>query len=210
MSTGEHDVRAEGTETVSTFGPDPLQEFARRLARAALGEPEGGTAMTLATVDDDGVPSARIVLLKGVDARGFVFYTNYGSRKARALEASGRAALCFFWPSLAQQVRVEGTVERLGAAESDAYFASRPRGSQAGAWASRQSATLAARADLERRLAEVEERYAGQPIPRPPFWGGFLVRPEGIEFWEGQESRLHVRCRYERDGDHWTSRALYP
>ena len=197
-------------ENLSGFGPDPLQEFTRRLALAAPGEPEAGTAMSLATVDDDGVPSARIVLLKGVDARGFVFFTNYGSRKARALEATGRGALCFFWPSLAQQVRVEGTVEKLGAAESDAYFATRPRGSQAGAWASRQSATLAARADLEQRLAEVETRFAGQPIPRPPFWGGFLVRPEAIEFWEGQESRLHVRRRYERDGDRWKSRGLFP
>ena len=206
MSAGEQAMQ----NTTSAFGPDPLTEFERRLALAAPREPEAGTAMTLATVDDDGVPSARIVLLKKVDARGFVFHTNYGSRKARALEATGRAALCFFWPSLAQQVRVEGTVERLGAAESDAYFATRPRGSQAGAWASRQSATLGARADLERRIAEVEERFAGQPISRPPFWGGFLVRPDAIEFWEGQESRLHVRRRYERDGAQWLSRALFP
>jgi len=192
------------------FAVDPLREFARRLALAAEREPESGTAMTLATIDDDGTPSARIVLLKNVDARGFVFYTNYGSRKARALEATGRTALCFFWPSLAQQVRVEGTVERLGAVESDAYFATRPRGSQTGAWASRQSATLRDRADLEQRLAEVEERFAGGPIPRPPFWGGFLVRPESVEFWEGEANRLHVRRRYERDGDGWTSRGLYP
>jgi len=196
--------------TPQLWGEDPIAEFERRLAAAAPSEHESGTAMSLATVDESGRPAVRIVLLKAVGPRGFSFFTNYGSRKARELESSTQAALCFFWPSIYQQVRVEGSVERLPEGESDAYFASRPRGSQAGAWASRQSEPLADRQELVDRLADVEARFADREIPRPPFWGGFLLRPQSIEFWVGEESRLHQRRRYERHGDHWHSEGLFP
>ena len=179
---------------------DPIAQFERwwRDAEQA-GEPEAA-AMTLATIGADGAPAARIVYLRGVDARGFVFFTNYDSRKGRDLAGDPRAAICFLWPRLHRQVRVEGAVVRIAAAESDAYFAGRPRGSQLGAWASPQSAMLRDRAELDARVAEITARFPG-PIPRPPFWGGYRLAPHAIEFWQGRESRLHDRLRCERDAD---------
>jgi len=149
-------------------------------------------------------------LLRGVDRRGFVFYTNYGSRKAREITENSQASLCVHWPSLEEQIRVEGTVELVDPAESDAYFAGRPRESQIGAWASDQSAELASRALLEARIAELEAGYAGRPVPRPPFWGGFRIVPDHMEFWYGRPGRLHDRLLYRRTGDTWTTSYLYP
>lgn len=191
---------------------DPIDRFRRLQERArAQGEPERGTAMSLATCDAEGRPSARMVLLKGLDERGFVFYTNYGSRKARDLDGNPHAALVFYWPSLGAQVRVEGEVQRLSAAESDAYFASRPRQSQLGAWASRQSEILAGgRRELLGRYLTAKGRYLGRTIPRPPFWGGFRVAPQTIEFWLSRLGRLHDRIRYERSAEGWRRRLLYP
>ncbi len=205
-----HEYEAAGLRTDSV-DPDPLVQFAEWLdAAQAAGLPEPH-AMTLATATPDGRPAARMVLLRGFDARGFVFYTNYASRKAAALTANSRAALVFYWPELHRQVRVEGTVARVDAAELDAYFAGRPRGSQIGAWASAQSAPIADRAALERAVAAVEQAYADQPVPRPPFWGGFRVTPECLEFWQGQPSRLHDRIRYDRSGaGGWTIQRLQP
>lgn len=166
--------------------------------------------MTLATADGDGRPSARMVLLKGAGEDGFVFYTNYGSRKARELDANPRAALCIYWQSLDQQVRVEGPVERLPAELSDAYFASRPRGSRLGAWTSRQSEELDSRATLLGRYLRVKARFAGRAVPRPEFWGGYRLLPERIEFWTNRRFRLHDRQLFERRDDGWTMRRLYP
>jgi pyridoxamine 5'-phosphate oxidase len=192
---------------------DPIDRFqqllaeAERIPRDILPEP---TAFALATVSPDGRPSVRILLLKGVDVRGFVFYTNHESRKGRELLATKRAALCFHWQPLEMQVRVEGAVEVVTAAEADAYFASRARGSQLGAWASLQSERMPTDSSLDERLAEIERRYAGQPVPRPPHWSGFRVVPETIEFWKGMPSRLHVRHLYRRAGDAWRVERLYP
>ncbi|HZP64901.1 MAG TPA: pyridoxamine 5'-phosphate oxidase [Rudaea sp.] len=175
------------------------------------GDPEP-TAMTLATANGAGRVSARIVLLKAVDERGFVFYTNYASAKAAELAAHAQVALCVHWKTLRDgiQVRVEGAVERASPAESDAYFATRPRDSQIGAWASQQSQTLASRDELEARIAEFEAKFAGAPVPRPPHWGGYRVVPDLLEFWYGQRFRLHERVRYERSGGAWSKRLLYP
>jgi pyridoxamine 5'-phosphate oxidase len=189
---------------------DPLAAFREALSRAQSREPHDATAMTLATVDAEGRPSARIVLLKGVDAQGFTFYTNRESRKGRDLSENPRAALCIHWPAGAEQVRVEGRVERLPDEESDAYFASRPRGSQLGAWASEQSRPLATRTELEERVREIDARWAGKPVPRPPHWGGYRVVPERIEFWFGRDDRLHDRFVYERDGEGWRTVRLNP
>jgi pyridoxamine 5'-phosphate oxidase len=192
---------------------DPFAEFRVRFAeaeavdRARLPEPN---AMTLATVGAGGAPSARIVLLKGLDDRGFVFYTNLGSRKARELAANTRAALVFHWAPLERQVRAEGTVERVTDAEADAYFASRARESQIGAWASRQSETMASDLVLEERIREVEQRYAGQPVPRPPHWSGYRLLPDRIEFWHGRAHRLHERRVFDRTNGAWTLRRLFP
>lgn len=169
--------------------------------------------MALATADDRGRPSVRMVLLKGVDERGFVFYTNLESRKAAELAENPHAALCFHWQPLEQQVRVEGPVTVVDPAEADEYFASRGRGSQIGAWASLQSRPLASRDELEARISEVEERFSGGEIPRPDFWSGFRVRPERIEFWSGRPSRLHERDVYTRDPadpERWKIGVLYP
>ncbi len=166
--------------------------------------------MTLATATPDGMPAARMMLLKGVDQRGFTFFTNYESRKGRELLANSRAALVFHWAVLQRQVRVEGSVERLTHAESEAYFQTRPRGSQIGAWASRQSAELSSREELDRRVREHQDRFAGQAVPLPPFWGGFRLTPTAIEFWQGRINRLHDRLRYVRDGSGWTVARLYP
>jgi pyridoxamine 5'-phosphate oxidase len=184
-----------------------LLEQAKRMDRSFLPEP---TAFTLATVGDDGQPSARIVLLKGVDERGFVFYTNFQSRKGRELLASRKAALCFHWQPLEIQVRVEGAVATVSDDEADAYFASRPRGSQLGAWASQQSRPIPRPGELEDRLAEFERRFEGQPVPRPPHWSGFRVQPGRIEFWRNMPSRLHERELYTRAGETWQLEQLYP
>lgn len=201
------------TNTESPALEEPITRFRRLLAEAKqlpadkLPEP---TAFSLGTVDAGGSPSVRIVLLKAVDERGFVFYTNHESRKGRELLASRRAALCFHWQLMEVQVRVEGHVETVSDADADAYFASRARGSQIGAWASIQSQPMAEPRDLDARVAEVERRFAGQSVTRPPHWSGFLVVPERIEFWKGMPSRLHVRDVYTRDGDAWTTQRLYP
>ncbi len=190
--------------------PDPMVEFSlwfERAQSANLAEP---TAATLSTADAQGRPSGRMVLLKGVDARGFVFYTNYESRKGIELAANPWASLLLWWDLLQRQVRIEGSVTRVSEAESDAYFASRPRRSQLGAWASAQSRTLAARSDLEERFREIERRFAERDVPRPPHWGGFLIAPETIEFWQRQSSRLHDRIRYRREGETWVIERLSP
>lgn len=175
------------------------------------GEPEP-TAMTLATADAAGRVSARIVLLKGIEERGIMFVTNYDSAKAAQLAAHAQAALCVLWKTLRDgvQVRVEGSVDKVGAAESDAYFASRLRASQVGAWASLQSQTLPARAELDARVAEYERRFEGREVPRPPHWGGYRLKPDLIEFWYGQRARLHDRVRYDLVDGAWNKRLLYP
>jgi len=189
---------------------DPIALFRELLERRAAAEGVEDVAVALATADDSGAPSVRMVLLKAVDARGFVFFTNYDSRKARELAENPRAALCFFWPSLVTQVRVEGTVDRVGAAESDAYFATRPRDSQIASWASRQSAPLASREDLLARYAEAAARFAGGAVPRPPFWGGYRLDPRRIEFWEGDVARLHHRTCFIRRESSWEVEILQP
>ncbi|WP_437630126.1 pyridoxamine 5'-phosphate oxidase [Sorangium sp. So ce854] len=195
---------------MTTEPTDPLVLARDLLEQRQTTEPTDATAMTLATVDASGRPSARMVLLKGIDDRGFVFFTNYASRKAADLEANPFAALCIHWAKAAEQIRVEGRVERIGDAESDAYFATRPRGSQIGAWASRQSAPLPSRERLIERVREIEARFEGGPVPRPAFWGGYRLVPERVELWRGQESRLHDRVVYLREGDGWRVERLYP
>ena len=166
--------------------------------------------MTLSTVARDGQPSARLVLLKSVDDRGFVFYTNLRSRKGRELAANPRAALTFHWQPLEVQVRIEGIAELVSDEEADEYFATRARGSQIGAWASEQSETIARSGDLDARVAEAERRFAGREVPRPPHWSGYRVIPERIEFWRNRPNRLHERRLFERDGTMWRERILYP
>ena len=190
--------------------PDPIVQFHEwfeKIIDADLHEPN---AMILATATDDGSPSARTVLLKGYDERGFVFYTNYEGRKARELEANPRCALLFYWGELERQVRVEGRASRLPGEESDAYFTSRPRGSRLGAWASEQSMPVEDRSVLEERVRALEAKYEGQEIPRPPFWGGYRIEPEVIEFWQGRENRLHDRLVYRRTGGAWKIERLQP
>jgi pyridoxamine 5'-phosphate oxidase len=189
---------------------DPFEQFARWFADWQAAAPVEPNAMTLATVDGGGQPSARVVLLKGVDPQGFVFFTNYESRKAGELASAARAGLLFYWDRLHRQVRLEGRVERVSAAESDEYFATRPRGSQVGAWASPQSRPLAARATLEAEVRAVEARFGTGPIPRPPHWGGFRLRPERFEFWQGRESRLHDRIVYTRSAGGWSMSRIAP
>ena len=192
-----------------SLADDPIEQFAQWFERAADEVPLAD-AMTLATVDAGGAPDARMVLLKGHGPDGFRFFTNGESDKGKQLGANPRAALVIYWRELDRQVRVRGAVEPLPAADSDAYFASRPRDSQLGAWASPQSRPLESRRELDDRLAEVEQRFAGADVPRPPHWGGYLLRPRTIEFWQGQVGRLHDRFRYARAGDGWEIERLAP
>jgi len=191
---------------------DPFARFAAWYAEAEKAIPLDPNAAVLSTVGADGAPSARVVLLKGYDASGFVFYTNLHSRKGRELSANPLAALTFHFAPLGRQVRIEGRAAPVSAAEADAYFATRPRGAQVGAWASEQSAPLPGRETLEARVAEVEARFADRPVPRPPHWSGFRLVPTRIEFWTGRESRLHEREVFERasPGEAWSVRLLYP
>jgi pyridoxamine 5'-phosphate oxidase len=189
---------------------DPIELFRawfEAAREAGLLLPE---AVALATASADGEPSVRMVLLKGVDERGFVFFTNYESRKARELEENPRAALCFYWAVLQRQVRVSGEVSRVSTEESATYFATRARGSQIGAWASRQSARLQSREELDRRVREAERRFAGGEVPLPPFWGGYRLAPTSIEFWQGRVDRLHDRLLFTRTGDQWDAARLFP
>ncbi len=193
-----------------TPADDPIAFFRRWFEEAKAAGIYLPESMAVATATPSGAPAARMMLLKGVDQRGFVFFTNYESRKGAELAANPRAALVFHWAVLERQVRVEGTVEKLSPAESEAYFRSRPRGSRLGAWASRQSAPLASRAELDRRFREFEAQFAGREIPLPPFWGGFRLEPLVIEFWQGRLNRLHDRLRYTRQGGGWLVERLYP
>jgi pyridoxamine 5'-phosphate oxidase len=190
---------------------DPLAKFSQWLSdakgNAAIKEP---TAMTLATATPDGMPSARIVLLKTHGPEGLTFYTNFTSRKSAEIKANPHAALCFYWMPLERQIRVEGTVSEVTPAEADAYFASRPRARQIGAWASLQSQPMAARSDLETRNAEIEARFAGVDVPRPPHWSGWRVTPKSFEFWINSDARLHEREIYTADGASWQHALLYP
>ena len=188
---------------------NPITEFRGAVERAAARHVDTAP-VALATADKDGRPSVRMVLLRGADERGFVFFTNYDSRKARELLENPHAALCVHWHSLEEQIRIEGSVERVSDEESDEYFGSRPRGSQLGAWASRQSQPLASRETLEEEYRAIERRYEGQTVPRPPNWGGFRLIPSRIEFWFGRPDRLHDRLVYVRKGDGWTIERLYP
>jgi len=188
---------------------DPITEFQNAVERAQAHQVDTAPVV-LATTDAAGRPSARLVLLRGVDARGFVFFTNYNSRKGRELAGNPHAALCFYWASLDEQIRIEGRVERVSAGESDAYFAGRPRGSQLGAWASDQSEVLPSRESLEEKYREIERRFEGRTVERPSFWGGFRLTPVRIEFWYGRPDRLHDRVVYVRDGSAWRIERLYP
>ena len=213
MTCDVADLRKEYTRAglaESDVAPDPVEQFRRwfdAALDAGLHEPN---AMTVATATRDGRPSARVVLLKGFDGRGFVFYTNYEGRKGREIEENPRAALLFYWGELERQVRIEGPVSRVSGEESDAYYASRPRGSRLGAWASEQSRVVEGREVLEGRVGDLEAEYEGREVPRPPFWGGYRVEPEVVEFWQGRENRLHDRIVYRRKDGGWKIERLQP
>jgi pyridoxamine 5'-phosphate oxidase len=189
---------------------DPIEQFRRWLGDAESAGIPLPNAMAVATADAEGRPSVRHVLLRGIDERGFTFFTNYDSRKGRQLAENAHAGLVFLWKLLDRQVNATGTAQRVDPAESDAYFATRPREARLGAWASAQSSVLESREELERRVAEADERFAGAEVPRPPNWGGFVVRPDTVEFWQGRRSRLHDRFRYSREDAGWRIDRLSP
>lgn len=200
-----------GLETANAAPEDPIDLFMGWLGQAETSEPNDPNAMSLATIDPDGRPSVRIVLLKKIDRNGFVFYTNHDSHKGRALAVHQIAAFCFHWKTLRAQVRVTGAVEQVSAAESDAYYASRPAGSRIGAWASKQSHVLESRTALATRVADMGEKFAtGGTIPRPPHWGGYRVIPDSIEFWHDGRDRLHTRVLYTLENGAWQRKMLYP
>lgn len=190
--------------------PDPFDQFAAWYRQAEEAEDTEANAMCLGTVSADGTPGTRIVLLKEFDSSGFVFFTNYESEKARAIESTGKASLLFFWPVLARQVRIVGSVEKVDRETSEAYFSRRPRGSQIGAWASRQSSALDSRSELEAAYQQIADRFDNETIPCPTGWGGYRVAPENFEFWQGRQNRLHDRVKYSREGQQWVRVRLSP
>lgn len=194
----------------SELNDNPIDQFMQWFEQALSSDLLDPNAMTLSTATPNGMPSSRIVLLKGVDEKGFRFYTNYKSRKSKELQENPRAALCFYWPPHERQVRVQGNVRKLGRGESEAYFHQRPRQSQLSAWASEQSAKISSREELISAFKKMEKRFEGKEIPLPEFWGGFLVEPVRIEFWQGRKGRMHDRISYEQKGDGWTISRLAP
>ncbi len=205
-----HDYVAHGLRRAD-LDPDPIKQFAKWFGEAAAAEIRDVNAMSLATIDSDGGPDLRIVLLKAISDRGFVFFTNYSSAKGRQLDANPRAALTLFWVQLERQIRVRGTVEKTSREESEEYFRSRPLGSQLGAWASAQSEAISNRDALHARLAEVTQQFAMGDVPLPDYWGGYRLYPHTIEFWQGRTNRMHDRFRYTREGDaNWIIERLSP
>lgn len=194
----------------SVVHEDPIKQFSKWFEQAMSSDLLDANAMSLSTATEEGIPSSRIVLLKGIDEHGFRFYTNYKSRKGKELKQNPHAALCFYWAPLERQVRIEGSVEKLSRKQSETYFHERPRLSQLGAWASEQSTKVESRAALEDQFRSIKERFKGKKVPLPDFWGGFRLKPSRIEFWQGRPGRMHDRICYEREGDQWNIFRLSP